>query len=62
MFRKLVKFFYTNLNYKDWVITTKVYKTQIYFSIEEFDIIYDLPYTCSLYTSDAPSSMDNFDI
>lgn len=53
--------FYTNLSYNKGVITTEVCKNQISLSIEEFIAISDLPYIDFLYTSEAPSVVDDFD-
>lgn len=60
MFLTLVNMFYSNLNYKYGIITSKVRNYSISFSLEEFAEICDLPCTSSLYKPDEIEAGDDF--
>lgn len=52
MFPTLVRMFYSNLNYEDEIITSKVREHLIPLTLQELTKIYDLLWTKSLYKLD----------
>lgn len=56
----LIKVFYADLKFNKWMITSKVLKTKISITIEEFKNVCNLPIIDNLYFADAPSSVANF--
>lgn len=52
--------FYLNLHYKDGVITSEACFTQISLSIEDFDVICDVPYNGPLYTFESLNVVKDF--
>lgn len=51
--------FYVNTNFNEGMITSEVFKTQIYISCQEFRELVYIPSNGTSYSSDAPSEMDN---
>lgn len=59
-FPSLVKLFYSNINYKDGIISYEVCEQDIYLSLKKFVKIYYLPCTNSLYKSGDLDNSEKF--